>query len=384
MDIFSFVAPVDLTFGPGTLNQLGEKMSAWGRRTLLITDPGLVKAGIAEQVSAVLRKAGIEPVLFSAVEENPKDTTCQQAAQLCVEQGCQSVLGLGGGSPMDVAKLVSVMAVHPGRAPRSFEGRSQIPNDPLPMALVPTTAGTAAEVTFFAVITDSDQHFKFTAVSPKLAPKIALLDPLLTMGKPPGLTAATGMDALTHAVESYTNRTVNPIADALAVRAIALVGGALRKAVAQGQDVQARTDMLLGSLLAGLAFNMTRLGLVHAMSHPMSAHFGVPHGVANALLLAPVMEYNLFGAPERTAEVGRLLGERSAATSPTEAARAGVAAVQRLADDVSIPRWLKDVGVQADRIPVMAADTMKSGNVPVNPRQVREHEVADLYARLMG
>lgn len=384
MDLFSFVAPVEITFGPGTLIQLGEKMSGWGKRILVITDPGLEKAGIAEQVSTVLQKAGMETVLFTAVEENPSDITCLKAAAVCREQGCQAVLGLGGGSPMDVAKLVAVMATHPDREPRSFEGRSQIPNQPLPLAMVPTTAGTAAEVTFFAVITDTEQRFKFTAVGPQFAPKIAILDPVLTLGKPASLTGATGMDALTHAIESFTNRTDHPIADTLAVRAIELIGSALRKAVVQGQNLQARSDMLLGSLMAGMAFNMTRLGLVHAMSHPLSAHFGVPHGVANAMLLGPVMEFNLYGALERTAHIGRLLGERSGVLSPVEAGRAGVAAVRRLADEVGIPRWLREVGVQADRIPAMAADTMKSGNIPVNPRLVLEPEVAELYARLIG
>jgi len=384
MEVFRFIAPVHIEFGPGTVARLGEHVRGLGSRALLITDPGLVAAGIAEQVQSVLKEAGVAHVLFSAVEENPKDTTCVAAAALCAEHGCNVVIGLGGGSPMDVAKMVAVLATHPGKAPREFEGVGKVANNPLPPVMVPTTAGTGAEVTFNAVVTDTERVFKFAVISEKLAPKVAVLDPVLTVGKPPGLTAATGMDALTHAIESYTNTVVNPVADALAVRAIALIGGSLRTAVVQGRNLEARSSMLLGSLLAGLAFNMTRLGLVHAMSHPMSAHFGVPHGVANAVLLAPVMEFNLFGALERTAEIAALLGERTAGLSPLDAGRKGVEAVRRLADDVGIPRWLKDVGVQADRIPVMADDTLKSGNVLVNPRQVRREDVIDLYTRLMG
>jgi alcohol dehydrogenase class IV len=384
MDAFRFTAPVDLTFGLGTVAGLGEQMRGLGRRVLIVTDPGVVAAGIAEQVSQILTKAGVEPVLFSDVAQNPLASSCTAAAALCAERQCDAVLGLGGGSPMDVAKMAAIMMTNPGMAPRDFEGIDKAPHDPLPLAMVPTTAGTASEVTFVAVITDVEQRFKFTVISRKLTPRFAVLDPLLTIGKPPALTAATGMDALTHAIESYTNRNINPIADALSTQAITLIGRSLRTAVVQGQDVAARTDMLLGSLLAGMAFNLTRLGLVHAMSHPLSAHYGVPHGVANALLLPPVMEFNLFGAMERTAEIGRLLGEHTSGLSQVDAARQGAAAVRRLGADVGIPRWLKDVGVQSDRIGVMAADAMKSGNILVNPRQVGLEDVEHLYASLMG
>lgn len=383
METFSFVAPVQVTFGPGAVATLGDQVRALGRRVLVVTGQRLLAAGIVEQVTSVLARAGLEVVLFAGVEENPRDTTCMWAAEVCRQEGCAVVLGLGGGSPMDAAKLAACLAVDPGRAPRDLEGRDRVERDPLPLVLVPTTAGSGSEVSFNAVITDSEQTFKFTVSSPRLAARLAVVDPLLTLGKPPELTAATGMDALTHAIESYTNRSVHPIADTLAVQAIRLIGGALRTAVMQGQDRQARSDLLLGSLLAGMAFNFTRLGLVHAMSHPVSAHFGVPHGLANAILLPPVMEYNLSGALERTAEVGRLLGENTAGLPPVEAGRRAVAAVRRLAADVGIPRRLQDVGVRSDRIAAMARDAMKSGNIAVNPRQVCLQDVVELYAQLV-
>lgn len=384
MQPFSFGVPVDLTFGVGTISTLGDKVRGLGRRVQVITDRGLVAAGVVEQVTEVLKRAGLEVLLFTDVEENPKDTTCIKATDQFLNEGCDVVIGLGGGSPMDVAKLVAIMAANPGKHPREFEGKDKFTNDPKPLVHVPTTAGTASEVTYFAVVTDTERIFKFTVVSTKLPPKIAVLDPTLTVGKPPGLTAATGMDALTHAIESFTNRVENPIADAMAVKAISLISGALRKAVVQGQDLQARSDMLLGSLLAGMAFTQTRLGLVHAMSHPISAYFGVPHGVANALLLPAVLEFNLFGALEKTAEVGRLLGENRSGLSTVAAGRAGVEAVRQLSDDVGIPRWLKDVGVRPDKIDVMADDTLKSGNIPVNPRLVKKQDVVALYTQLMG
>lgn len=384
MQPFSFGVPVDLTFGVGTISTLGDKVRGLGRRVQVITDRGLVAAGVVEQVTEVLKRAGLEVLLFTDVEENPKDTTCIKATDQFLNEGCDVVIGLGGGSPMDVAKLVAIMAANPGKHPREFEGKDKFTNDPKPLVHVPTTAGTASEVTYFAVVTDTERIFKFTVVSTKLPPKIAVLDPTLTVGKPPGLTAATGMDALTHAIESFTNRVENPIADAMAVKAISLISGALRKAVVQGQDLQARSDMLLGSLLAGMAFTQTRLGLVHGMSHPISAYFGVPHGVANALLLPAVLEFNLFGALEKTAEVGRLLGETRSGLSTVAAGRAGVEAVRQLSDDVGIPRWLKDVGVRPDKIDVMADDTLKSGNIPVNPRLVKKQDVVALYTQLMG
>lgn len=384
MQPFTFSVPVDLTFGVGTIATLGDKVRGLGRRVQVITDRGLVAAGVAEQVIEVLKRSGLEVVLFTEVEENPKDTTCIKATEQYLNEGCEVVIGLGGGSPMDVAKLVAIMAANPGKHPREFEGKDKFANDPKPLVHVPTTAGTASEVTYFAVVTDTERIFKFTVVSNKIPPRIAVLDPALTVGKPPGLTAATGMDALTHAIESFTNRVDNPISDAMAIRAISLIGGALRKAVVQGQDLQARSDMLLGSLLAGMAFTQTRLGLVHAMSHPISAYFGVPHGVANALLLPAVLEFNLFGAIEKTAEIGRLLGEDLSGLSSVGAGRAGVEAVRRLSDDVGIPHWLKDVGVRADKIDVMADDTLKSGNIPVNPRLVKKQDVVALYTELMG
>ncbi len=383
MDPFTFMAPVEITFGPGAVSRLGEQVRSLGRRALVVTGPHLLAAGIVDRATAPLRQSGVEVQLFSDVEGNPSDETCLRAAAVCREQGCDVVVGLGGGSPMDVAKLVACLAVDPARQPRDFEGIDKVRHDPLPLVLVPTTAGSASEVSFNAVITDRRQPFKFTVVSRRLAPKLAVLDPVLTTGKPPALTAATGMDALTHAIESYTNRVVNPVADTLAARAIQLIGGALRTAVERGHDLQARSDLLLGSMLAGLAFNFTRLGLVHAMSHPLSARYGVPHGLANAVLLAPVLTFNLEHALERTAAVGQLLGEPQAGLAPEAAADRAVAAVQRLADDVGIPRGLRGVTVPPEQISLMADDALKSGNIPVNPRPVSAGEVAALYTDLL-
>ncbi|BDG60176.1 iron-containing alcohol dehydrogenase [Caldinitratiruptor microaerophilus] len=383
MDIFPFQIPTRLTIGPGAVSSLGEQVAAVARRALIVTDPGLVRAGVVEKVQASLSAAGVNYAVFDQVEENPSDSTCEKAAELCRAEGCQAVVGVGGGSSMDTAKVVAALMGNPGKRPQDFEGREQVERDGLPTFMVPTTAGTGSEVTFIAVITDTRRTFKMTLYSRRLAPTAAVLDPLLTLSKPPGLTAATGMDALTHAIESYTNRSYNPISDALSVRAIEMIGRHLRTAVVQGSDVEARHEMLLASLMAGMAFNFTRLGLVHAMSHPLGAHFGIAHGVANAVLLPAIMEFNLFGCIERTAHIARLLGEDTAGLSPVAAARRGVEAVRALARDVGIPERLGPLGVTADRIPAMAEDAMKSGNIPVNPRQVTANDVARLFESLL-
>lgn len=377
---FGFHAPGNLVFGAGAIRQLGERVHALGgRRALVVTDAMLVRAGVVEPALASLRAAGVEPVVFDGVEENPSSGTCEQGAAAYREEGCDCVVGFGGGSPMDAAKVVAVLATHGGR-PTDYEGMNRLRTDPAPLIAVPTTAGTGSEVTFNAVITDLERKFKFVIISPKVAPLAAVLDPELTLSKPPGLTAATGMDVLTHAVESYTNNVYNPFSRIMAAEAIRLVGTSLRNAVTNGRDLEGRAHMLLASVLAAYAFNLNRLGVVHAMSHPLSAHCGVPHGVANAILLTRVMAYNLPACEERTAEIAVLLGERVEGLSRLDAAHRAVGAVRRLARDVGIPATLQDVGVDPAVIPAVAADAMKSALVGINPRRTTLQDVTGLYA----
>lgn len=382
MQTFTYAAAAHVTFGAGAIQSLPDRLKGH-QRVLVVTDRGLVAAGLAGRVADQLAVAGAEPVIFDAVDENPRLATVEAAVRLGRLHQCDAVLGLGGGSPMDVAKVAAALLPYPDAGPLDLEGNEKLPGDPLPLVLVPTTAGTGAEVTRFAVITDPARPFKFTVISRRMLPQAAIVDPELTLTLPPGLTAATGMDALTHAIESYTNRVYHPVADLYAARAIELIGRSLRTAVAQGRDLAARTDMLLASLLAAMAFTHTRLGNVHAMSHAVGAHFNVPHGVANAILLPPVMEYNLPACIDRTADVGRLLGEPLDGLSRMEAARRAVAAVRQLAADVGIPAGLAAAGVQTDRIPALAADAMQSGNIEVNPRQTRQEDLEALLRDTM-
>jgi len=256
---------------------------------------------------------------------------------------------------------------------------NKVSQPPLYTVAVPTTAGTGSEVTQYAVITDLHRQYKLTVGSPLIIPRLAVVDPELTYSLPPALTAATGMDALTHAVESYTNNVYHPLADLLAEEAIYLIGRHLRTAVANGRHVEARRQLLYASLLAGLAFNYTRLGNVHAMAHPVGGWFDVPHGVANAILLPHVMEFNLPACLERTAHIASLLGEPVEGLSLVAAARRGVEAVRQLAADVGIPANLRAVGVEATRLEEMVADALKSGNVAVNPRQTTAADIEQLF-----
>jgi len=380
---FTFSAPAEIYFGNGESALVGERiLTRGGRRGFLVTDQGLVKAGLADRVQAVLNGHGLSTVVFAEVEENPHQETVEKGFLQAQAEGCDFVIGLGGGSPMDTAKMIATLLTNGGRV-SDYEGRNKISRPPALLVAIPTTAGTASEVTPNAVITDPQRNFKMVISSPLIVPKLAILDPELTVSMPPGLTAATGMDALTHAIESYTNRTFNPIASALAERAIGLISDNLRAAVAHGKNLAARYNMLLGSLMAGLAFSYTGVGLVHAMAHPLGGHFNVPHGIANAILLPKIMEYNLIGCNEETATIARLMGEKVDGLSKWEAARRGVEAVRRLALDVGIPASLKAVGVTADKIPAMAQDALKSGNIPINPRQTNQQEIERLYRELL-
>jgi len=249
----------------------------------------------------------------------------------------------------------------------------------VPCVAIPTTAGTGSEVTVFAVITDRARRFKMTVGSPHLVPQVAVCDPELTLSMPQPLTAATGMDALTHAIECYVNTVHNPIAKTLALEAMRLIGRALRTAYANGRDLRARTEMLLASTLAALAFTRTRLGDVHAMSHPLGAHFDIPHGVANAILLPYVMAWNLIACTDTYPQIAEALGEPVQGVSRRAAAEAAVDAVRRLARDVQIPERLRDVGVTREAIPRLTEDAMKSGNVLVNPRATTAADIAALF-----
>ncbi len=377
-DIFAFEAPARLTFGVGALTKLPELSAGMGSRTLVISDPGIAKAGILDRVQSLLQAAGVSGDAFTQVEPNPSIETVQAAHDMFRRSRAAFVVVVGGGSAMDVGKVVAVLAAHGGTV-LDYEGIGKVPGAGVPVVAIPTTAGTGSEVTVFSVITDRQRKFKLTVGSPFIVPQVAICDPELTLSMPQPLTAATGMDALTHAIECYVNTVHNPIAKTLAREAMRLIGGALRTAYANGKDLTARTTMLLASTMAAMAFTRTRLGNVHAMSHPLGAHFDIPHGVANAILLPYVMAWNLVACYDTYPQIAQALGERVDGLAPRAAAEAAVDAVRRLSHDVGIPERLRDQGVTREGIPRLADDAMKSGNILVNPRATTRADIVALF-----
>lgn len=379
-ETFTFQAPTNITFGAGALNQLAQVLAPFGRRPLVVSDPGIAAAGILQQVLDALAPvvAHIEP--FSEVEPNPGSETVERAAGAYRRGDCDCVVAVGGGSALDVGKVGAVLASH-GGVVRDYEGVGKVPGPTVPVVAIPTTAGTGSEVTANAVISDKARRIKMVLISPHMLPAAAVCDPLLTLSMPQGLTAATGIDALVHGIECYVNTVVNPLAKALALESIRLIGRDLRTAYANGRDLEARYHMLLASMIAALAFTRTRLGNVHAMALPLGAHFDIAHGVATGLLLPYVMEWNLIACLDTYPQIASALGEPVEGLAPREVSAAAVDAVRQLAQDVGIPERLRDVGVTREAIPALADDAMKSGNILVNPRLTRREDIVHLFDR---
>jgi alcohol dehydrogenase class IV len=345
-----------------------------------VSDPGVAKSGIVDLVTAQLAPIGGPTDVVTDVEANPTIESADEAAERYRKSGATWVLAVGGGSPMDVGKAVAMLAAHPGPL-RAYEGVGKVPGPIAPLVCVPTTAGTGSEVTMFTVLTDRQRVFKMTIGSQHLLPRIAICDPDLTVTMPQTLTAATGMDALTHAIESYTNTVHHRLAKTYALEAMRLIAESLRPAYANGRDTAARTQMLLASTMAALAFTRTRLGNVHAMSHPVGAHFNVPHGIANAVLLPYVMEWNLPGCLDTFPAVAAALGAQPDHGSPRAAAMVAVDAVRDLGRDVGIPERLRDLGVRREGLEALARDAMLSGNIAVNPRSTTYEDMLALFQR---
>ncbi len=367
---YVFHAPTRVIFGSGTVQATGREVAALdGTAALVVTDRGVVGAGLLDGVLASLAAADVAATVFDAVEPNPSIGTVEAALAAYRSGNCNAIVAVGGGSPMDVAKAVGIIATN-GGAIAEYEGKPDaVRADLPPFICVPTTCGTGSEVTPFAVITDEVRHWKMSIASPRTVPRVAIIDPDLFVKMPAPLIAATGMDALTHAIESYTNQNVQPFADALDIHAIRLIGKYLRPAVANGNR-EAMAHMAVAATMAGMGFSQNRLGIVHAISHPVTSYVGTPHGIANAILLPYVMEYNAIGAGPRIAEIGKALSGDNPNMIWNASPQMAVQAVRSLSRDVGIPETLADVGVKEEHIADIAVDAMKSGNIAINPRRV--------------
>jgi alcohol dehydrogenase class IV len=322
-----------------------------------------------------LAHAGVEGVIFDAVEANPSVETVDRVLETYQTQSCQGLLAVGGGSPMDAAKAAGALATNPGRL-LDYVGIGKFPRPLPPLVAIPTTTGTGSEVTPFAIITDHAQRRKVVIGSPLMAPLHALLDPSLVANLPTGLLAATAMDALTHATESVISVFASPFSDSLALEAIRMISANLRKAVGTAA-LESRANLLYASTMAGMAFSYARVGLVHGMAHPLSAYYDVPHGLANAILLPHVLAYNTPTCETALCRVAQALGE-----PPTSAA--AISAIRKLGADVGIPANLAAVGVTAEFIPEMSQDAFRSGNAQVvNPRKPTLDDIVGLYEQAL-
>jgi alcohol dehydrogenase len=367
-------------FGRGCAANLGDEIKLLGAsRALVVIDPHVQAAGVAQSALDALAKAKIKYEIYSAITREPEPAEADAAAKLGRELKAQTVVGIGGGSALDLAKAASALIANEGTAV-DYVGLELVKRPGPPVICLPTTAGTGSEVTFTAVFTRRADKFKGGMNGRMLYPHTALLDPLLTVTCPPYITAIVGMDALTHAMEAYTSRAATPISDLNALAAIELIGDNLRQAVAHGENLEAREGMLLGSYLAGLALAQAGVGAVHAMAYPLGAFFDIPHGEANATLLPFVLRFNLMACPERFATMGYALAEMPEDLTTREAAEACVDEVMELSLDIGIPQSLNELNVPQDQVPAMAAKAMTVARpIANNPRKVDAGDLENIY-----
>jgi alcohol dehydrogenase class IV len=370
VDVFRI--PTRIHFGRGVALTLAEPLRQIGaKKVLLVTDPGVRKAGIVAPLEEKLREAKIPYEVYDEVVPDPGVGEVQRCYERAKEAGADAFVAVGGGSSIDTAKMAATLLANGGTV-LDYVGIDKVPKPAAPVVAIPTTAGTGAEITINSVIADPEQHKKLVIISPNATALFALEDPDLTVSLPPFLTAITGMDTLVHAIESYTNKNTYRMAQLLALEAVRDAGWALPRAVKDGSDLEAREAMLRAVVTASLAFSNTRLGNVHAMALPLGGWCHVAHGTAVAVLLPHVMEFNRSAAPERYADVGEALGTK-------KDGRAAVEHVAALNVEIGIPAGLRKVGVTEDVIPNMAKDAMLSGNIAVNPRPTEQKDVEALY-----
>jgi alcohol dehydrogenase len=376
--------PTVSLLGNGAIKEVGQQAKVLGgTKALLVTDPGLVKLGMVDTLKGYLEEAGLQVAVYDGVEPNPTDQNVRACHKAWQDNGCDLLITFGGGSSHDCGKGMGIMATCGGDI-RDWAGIDTLKANLPPYIAINTTAGTGSEMTRFAVVTNTDTKVKMVFCDARLTANVAVNDPALMIGLPPGMTAATGMDALTHAIEAYvTTLLSNPLTDCLALQAISLIGKWLRKAVANGQDMEARDAMAYAEYLAGMAFNSAGLGIVHSMAHQPGSLLGKPHGVCNAICLPVVCEYNLIANAEKYAKVAEALGENIAGLSVMEAAEAAVAAIRRLSRDINIPKGLADIGVTEKDIPVMAENALNDVCTLFNPRTVKVEDLIALYKQAM-
>jgi alcohol dehydrogenase class IV len=369
-----------ILFGSGAAEKIGaEAQLLKAKKVLIITDPGVIQAGLLQNIEKSLQSVGLPFVIFDGVEADPRIEVVEKSVEKATKEGIDLIVGFGGGSSLDIAKVTSILITNPGKID-GFFGIDLVPNPGVPVVLVPTTAGTGSEVTPIAILSDTKAKLKKGIVSPTLFPEVAIVDPRLTVGLPPSVTAFTGMDALTHAIEAYYSINATDLSDLLAFRAMELLSKNIRMAFAHGENLTARSNMMEGSLLAGIAFANAGVGAVHAFAYPLGGEFHLAHGLTNTLMLPYLMRYNILGCPDKFAQMARAFGEKVKGLSELDAAETAVKFVERLSDDIRVPRRLRDVGIPEEAIPGLAEAAMKVTRLLANnPRKMTFEDAIAIY-----
>jgi len=369
--------------GAGCLTEAADAVKAHGfKKALIVTDKVLNQIGVVKQVADLLAERNVEAVVFDGTQPNPTMGNVEAGLALLKANDCDFVISLGGGSPHDCAKGIALVASNGGSI-SDYEGVDVSAKPQLPLVAINTTAGTASEMTRFCIITDEARHIKMAIVDKNTTPLMSVNDPELMLAKPASLTAATGMDALTHAIEAYVSIAATPITDAVAIKAIELIQAHLRTAVSDGQNLEAREQMAYAQFMAGMAFNNASLGYVHAMAHQLGGFYDLPHGVCNAVLLPHVQRYNAKVCPERLRDVAKAMGVNVEVMTAEQGADAALEAIQVLSKDVGIPAGLKDLGVKNEDISILADNALKDACGFTNPKQATHEEISKIFAAAM-
>lgn len=383
MAVHSFAVTTRVLSGPGAVAEIGPTLAAHDHKNILIvTDQGIVSAGLLAPVTRSLQDAGVVESVFADVKADPEESIVDAVVAAYQDSESDGLLAVGGGSSLDVAKAAGVVVTN-GGAVADYEGFDAFENDLPPLYAVPTTVGTGSEVTFAAVITLPSQQFKMSILSTRLAPRVAFLDPAMLTTLPPHVVAHSGMDALTHAVEGMTSPLSTPFTNAFNLHAIRLISQNLRAAVANSGDMAAIGDMQAAACIAGIGFAHSRLGIVHAMAHPVGAYHHLPHGLSNALLLPHCLDFNRIGCEPQLAIVAREFDATYPGQTEREAALAAIQAIRDLEEDIGIPASMGDAGVTDEHFDAIVKDTFRSRNVGINPRRVTEEDIRQILYKAL-
>ncbi|MHA7112903.1 L-threonine dehydrogenase [Pseudomonas promysalinigenes] len=373
-----FIPPVNI-MGIDCLEEAMVAIAGYGlRKALIVTDQGLAKAGVAARIGRMLALQDIDSVVFDGAKPNPSIANVEAGLALLQRERCDCVVSLGGGSPHDCAKGIALCATNGGHI-SDYEGVDRSSKPQLPLIAINTTAGTASEMTRFCIITDEQRHVKMAIVDRNVTPILSVNDPALMVAMPKGLTAATGMDALTHAIEAYVSTAATPITDACALKAISLISQNLRQAVHDGSDLVARENMAYAQFLAGMAFNNASLGYVHAMAHQLGGYYDLPHGVCNAVLLPHVQRFNATVCAARLRDVAKAMDVKVCALDEAQGAGAAISAIEHLAAAVGIPAGLAELGAKFEDVGILAHNALKDACGLTNPRPASQDEIEGIF-----